>query len=84
MGNNIYDNINVIVNKANIDEFRLRHKKPKSNPKTKGVCNACNVNKANEIHHISYKNKDIIEVCRECHTIIHNSIRRKIEAIAAV
>ena len=37
MGNNIYNNINVIVNKANIDEFRLRHKKPKSNPKTKVI-----------------------------------------------
>jgi uncharacterized Zn finger protein len=43
-------------------------------------CQHCNVNPAENVHHLSYKNiyeeplEDLISVCKECHLLIHQSM----------
>lgn len=47
----------------------------------KGVCQACLINKATQVHHLTYDNVynefafQLVSVCEDCHNKIHNDVR---------
>jgi len=42
--------------------------------KANGICQICKKNKAEQLHHKKYTKeiKDIIAICKNCHSDIHN------------